>query len=494
MRLLECLLLLVLLIATCKLTVTRLKVFRMLEVSLLLPLPVAILQMLIEGPRWQMYPAYVLAFIFGASWAARNIFHKQLIRRRFAKISSAILVFFMLVIATTAPLLFPVFHFPKPTGPYKIGTVTYHWTDTSRQDIYSKDPSAKRELMAQIWYPATTSSSTHTPYVDNAHATSTGLTKDLGLPSFIFDHLQYVKTNAVASAPVATNKPSFPVLIYLTGLAGFRQSSTFQIENLVSHGYIVVGLDQPYSSAAVTLPGGQTIYSQPEDQAMPYINQSLSPSKDAPVLNEHSLPDGVIPYLAKDATFTLNTLSAMQASSAGSSLAGHFDLHHVGIFGISLGAMTSAETCHEDQRFQACLMMDAAMPADVVASGLQQPSMWITRPASDMQLENKKSGGWPDASVNQTLSTMQRTFDKSTAGNGYYVSISGMFHHNFFDIPYWSPIMPSAGLTGPIKAQRGFDIINDYTLNFFDQKLNGQTSPLLNSSAQTYPEVKFERK
>jgi hypothetical protein len=43
--------------------------------------------------------------------------------------------------------------FPPPTGPYEIGTLTYHWVDTQRGEVFSPDAHARRELMVQIWYP-----------------------------------------------------------------------------------------------------------------------------------------------------------------------------------------------------------------------------------------------------------------------------------------------------------------------------------------------------
>ena len=51
-------------------------------------------------------------------------------------------------------MLVPIFHFPKPTGSYAIGTVTYHWVDLSRPELFTTDPNDHRELMAQVWYPA----------------------------------------------------------------------------------------------------------------------------------------------------------------------------------------------------------------------------------------------------------------------------------------------------------------------------------------------------
>lgn len=54
--------------------------------------------------------------------------------------------------------------------------------------------------------------------------------------------------------------------------------------------------------------------------------------------------------------------------------------------------------------------MDVNMPADVVKSGLQQPTMFITRDASAMHLEHKENGTWSDHDITLTLTTMRAVY------------------------------------------------------------------------------------
>jgi len=263
----------------------------------------------------------------------------------------------------------------------------------------------------------------------------------------------------------------------------------FQVENLVSHGYVVVGLDQPYTAAAVTFPDGQVIKGLAKPQVQSLIDQSISPVANAPRLNGQPLKNGIIPYIAQDIRFTLDQLAVLNSSDPKALFTSRLDLEHVGIFGVSLGAMVAGEACHKDLRLRACLMMDAAMPADVVRSGLQQPTMWLTRPASDMRLERARSGGWSEKDIQQTLSTMQEAYAKAQPGGSYFVSIPGMFHVNFTDAPYWSPFASQLGLTGPIDGQRGFDIVNAYSLAFFDSSLQDRQSLRVTGLSKQYPEV-----
>ncbi len=461
---------------------------------------IAGIQIFIEGPRWQMIPAYALAGLFLLVWLLRNFalagnLLGQIMTNRLSMGLSIGVGILGLVASLALPMIFPVFHFPSPSGSYPIGTVTYHWVDTSRHEIFSPDPNARRELMVQVWYPAQeNSSSTRVPYVPDADALSTDLAPLFHVPGFTFEHFKYVTTHAAPSVPMATDRPRYPVLVFLSGLNGFRQTNTFQVEELVSHGYIVVGLDQPYAAAAVVFPDGHTVAGWTRDQMQPLIEQSINPEEPAPVVNGQALPNGIIPYFAQDVSFTLDQLTALDQSDPNGILTGRLDLQRVGTFGISLGAIVAGEACRTEPRLKACLMLDAAMPADVVQAGLRQPSMWITRDADTMRLERQRSGGWTEKDIRETLTSMRAVFGKSAPGEGYYIQMPGMFHINFTDAPYWSPLLPWLGMIGPFDAQRGFDIVNTYSVAFFDRHLEGRPAALLDGPVKQYPDVQFEKR
>lgn len=74
-------------------------------------------------------------------------------------------------------ILMLVFQFPNPTGPYAIGTLICHWVDATHADIFAADPTNRRELMVQVWYPADAyPASPPAPYMREAEAvTAAGL-------------------------------------------------------------------------------------------------------------------------------------------------------------------------------------------------------------------------------------------------------------------------------------------------------------------------------
>ncbi len=426
-------------------------------------------------------------------WGPRTLARYTASSRARLKWMAVALVILALVIAGALHFAMPVFRFPRPTGTYAIGTLTYHWVDTSRADIFNVDPNARRELMVQIWYPAKAApSATHAPYLQEADAVMAAFARIHDQPRFLFSQFKYVTTNGVSSARVADGQAIYPVLIFLEGLTGFRQMNTFQVEELVSRGYIVVAIDQPGTAATVVFPDGREASGLPVLQSQALIRPSHINGETAPLLHGRTLAArSIVPFLAQDVSFTLDQLAALNQSDPNHVLTGRLDLQRVGVFGVSLGGIVAGVACLHEPRVRACLMMDAPMATDVVATGLAKPGRWITRDAASMRLERQRSGGWSEADIEAHQTSMRAVYE-ALPGPGYFVRVPGAFHSNFTDVPNWTPLAPWLNLAGPMDGQRAHDIINAYSLAFFDRHLAGRAAKLLDGPTPLYPEVLFE--
>jgi hypothetical protein len=195
-----------------------------------------------------------------------------------------------------------------------------------------------------------------------------------------------------------------------------------------------------------------------------------------------------VPYLAADVGFVLDRLTAVNGSDPLGVLTGRIDLRRAGAFGLSLGGEVVAEACRTDPRLLACLPMDVWMPADVLRDGLHRPTMWITRDAATMRSE-----GWTDADVDRTLGTITAAFD-GLSGDGYLVQVPGMFHQDFSDAPFLSPLTGLLGITGPIGAERAHLVVSSYTAAFFDRHLRGLPAPLLDGPSDAFPDAVLHRR
>lgn len=449
---------------------------------------VAVAQVFVEGARWPMVPAYVLSGLFCLAWLWKSTAPTgRSAGRRPNRRRSVALGILGLSASIALPAMSPGVRFPPPSGPYEIGTVTYHWTDADRREVFDADPDARRELMVQIWYPAMGEpSSPRAPYAQDGRALASALSRLHHIPAFVFANLSTFTTNAIPFARVSDKEPRYPVLVFLEGLAGIRQMNTFQVEELVSQGYVVVAVDQPFTAALVVFPDGRQAAGLSKDQADGLIQQSIRPASRAPRLHGPAFEDGIVPYLARDVTFTLDQLTRLNQPDADGLLAGRLDLQRVGIFGVSLGGIVGSEACRVEPRLRACLVMDAPMPAAVVRAGLRQPSMWITRDAETMRLE-----GWAPADVEQHQTTMRAVFER-LPGDGYFVQVRGMYHANLTDTPTWSPLFSRLGVTGPLDERRAHRLINAYSVAFFDRHLRGRSAALLDGAAEQPPEVLLE--
>ena len=403
---------------------------------------------------------------------------------------SAVALLFVATLAI-AVLAFPVPRFPEPTGPFHIGTRTYHWVDTSRPEPFTTDPDDHRELMAQVWYPSdVTLASPAVPYIDHHEVTDVWAGR-FHVPALLLSNIRRAPTHAVADARPAAGR--FPVLVNPAGLGAFRNSSLFWIEDVTSHGYVVVTLDQPGTAAATVFPDGRVIPLMADrtlfDQYMPL---ALSRASDqSPVMHGVPLPGGVIPFLAHDLRFALSQLAVLDQEDV--LLAGHLDTTRAGVFGMSLGGYSGPEACRQDARFRACLAVDAGQTVSVAMSGLTQPVLIMSRDADVMRQERAGSGGWPEHEIAHTLGDERAVFQHARA-DAYFLTMNTMYHVNWTDAPILTPLMSWLGLTGPIDPYRGFAATNAYTVAFFDRYLKAQRSTLLDDPTSDWPEVKVERR
>jgi Platelet-activating factor acetylhydrolase, isoform II len=262
----------------------------------------------------------------------------------------------------------------------------------------------------------------------------------------------------------------------LVGIKGsYRQVQTFQAEDLASHGYVVAALDQPSSVAVVRFPDGREVA----------YDERWDPPHSA-FMDEH------LPYLAGDVSSVLDHLASVGPGSVGA-VTGRIDLEHVGLAGHSFGAVVGAEACRLDRRVRAAVLEDAFMPADVLRDGLRQPVMFITRDADSMRLERREAGGWPESDIVETLGTMRSVYER-LPGDGYFVQVPGMFHLDMTDAALLTPFVPWPGLAGPIGPDRAHEIIDAYSVAFFDRELRGRRARLLDGPSERFPDVRFERR
>jgi predicted dienelactone hydrolase len=398
------------------------------------------------------------------------------------------------VVAIT--LVFPVWPLPKPSGQYAVGVRTLEMRDDSRLGVFAAKPDEPRRLLVRIWYPAQIVSGDPAPYFTAAEtkSTATSLGSLVGFPPF-FTYVRHVKTNSYVDAPLLEGARGLPVAFYSHGYTSYLNQNTVLMEELASHGYIVVSVQHTYDSAATAFPDGTVA---PTDPALTEVSaeQGDRPSQ-ADALAGDTLDarlEGALAYQefavrngdriaiastqtwVADRLFVHDTLQdAPPQAVADISRAGDFD--NVGEVGMSFGGAISGQICTFDPRCAAGVNMDggnfpflsfnANMPAPFLMFHSDVGTLYaaMERPLA----EGKQARGFNEFSY-------ERIAEAGTHADVYRVSLKGAQHLGLSDSSLFVG-QPVAGIlfgTAPANIMIGAQ--NDVIRGFLDRHLRGQAN------------------
>ncbi|OMF40389.1 alpha/beta hydrolase family protein [Paenibacillus peoriae] len=429
--------------------------------------------------RMQMLPTYLVALILSIGFMLRMIKPQSKVRlqTRFKKyVEKGLLA--MVVMALTAGSMIlthvlPTFSLPEPTGKYAIGTISRHLTDPSRDEILSEAPGDKRELMVNVWYPVDPDVAKQKPKESYPAELGEAISLVFGIPKQLFSYLTKIPTHVVQGAEISTTEAKYPVLLFSPGVRSTRFQSMTAVEELVSHGYIVVGMDHPYSSANVSFPDGRNISYTPE----PEFTTSAE-------LYENNVKG--VGIRAADSRFVLDTLTRWNTQDPNQLFEGRLDLEHVGIFGHSYGGATTAETLAQDKRFKAGVSLEGGFWGTVAHSGLQQPFMYMMTGTTAESL--KPSVTQKDKVFYSEFAPDLNAVMTKSQNDTYYLTVDQFFHQSFTDLALISPSL----FAKHIDPVHNIDITRSYVRAFFDQYIKGKQQTLLNGPSPEYPEVSFD--
>jgi hypothetical protein len=425
-----------------------------------------------EGLRWQMYPLYAIttvAFLMSLTDFLRDQKATVVTRPKGWNLTGLILTLLLLTVSTILPALLPVPGAKPPTGPYTIGTRTMVLTDLSRKEIYSgKDE--PRKFMIEIWYPATPPEfgAKPAPWMPEAQIVAPAIADYIHLPHFFLNHLTLAKSSAYENIPANRSDGPYPILVFSHGWNGFRQQSTFLMQELASHGYIVVALEHPYGARLTVFPDGTLAPNNPS--ALP---------KDKPSDEYEDAARILVNQWSGDIGYTLDYLAKLNQNDPDGQLTNLLALEKIGVFGHSTGGGATIQFCGTDSRCKAGLTLDAFMrpvSPDVLDNGTKQPFFYMF------------SELWP---FHRNTELFNRYYDHVDRSN-HMVTLLGADHYDFSDLPAISPLAPQLGLKGPINGMRVQQIIDAYVLAFFDQQFKGIPSTLFDGPQAAYPEIRYD--
>ncbi|MGO4758181.1 hypothetical protein AB4212_57870, partial [Streptomyces sp. 2MCAF27] len=222
-----------------------------------------------------------------------------------------------------------------PTGPYPVGMVELHLVDQGRKERWGP---GDRELMVSVWYPARRETDgASAPYMrpGAAEAFGAGAAQILKVEAGAIDWAGFT-THAREGAGVARGLGRRPVVLYSPGMYNERTLDTSAVVELAGQGYVAVTVDPTYEAHAVEFPDGRVAEASPEI------------GKIEPVADRNK---AALEVRVADVRFVLDRLEVLARGGnpdAGgrqlpSGLGAALDMARVGMFGHSLGGMTTAE-------------------------------------------------------------------------------------------------------------------------------------------------------
>jgi dienelactone hydrolase len=346
----------------------------------------------------------------------------------------------------------PSIALPPPSGRVAVGTVSQRWVDASRPDPFLSGK--RRELMVQLWYPSRhTSGSRPARYLPAR--TARVFERVLGISTPVFER---IGVHAWTGARVASGR--YPVVLFSPGFGTTRAMYTALLEDLASHGFVVLAIDHPYDAAIVEFPGGRLVPQRLDD--------------DTPAARYRDLRIRIA-----DVRFVLDRLPRLNARGR---LAGRLDLRRIGMFGHSLGGAAAAEVMLRDHRVDAGADLDGSFGQRAERDGVRGPFLLITAPR----------GVGNDQAYRAHLRRSQLR-----------LTLRGAEHYTFTDFVFTrAPLAPfvssRAALRkllpiGSIEGRRALAIERRYLAAFFRAHLKGARESLLTRAPAAYPEVSFER-
>ena len=416
----------------------------------------------IEGVHWQMAPIYlaILLLIYPLIRSARNIRSPRIL-------SYPIAILFLLGLAFCFSV--PMFHLPKTTGPYPVAVQNMHFIDPVRIENHPRAPHKPREVAVEIWYPSATTTGPHGTY------------RNLKETDIRSSYQSVLKTDSLLNAPIAAGK--FPVILFNHAWRGFRQRSTYMVQELASQGFIVVGISHPYNAAVTLLHDGTVADGRSQID--------LGSFYDYPILTleqRMSMWNAEMTTQIADNELVLDRLTEINNSPT-NQMAGHIDLTHVGSFGHSFGGNVAAQLAHDDPRVLSAIVLDGVLHGPVGDTGLDKPLFRIKAESPEVPAGSENSP-IQSTRVHAQMSALgegnlARSFHKF---GGYQVVIRGIDHENFTDKGFFSPFHYLTGI-GDIPQSRAAYLINSYAVAFFLQTLKGEKQPLLSNDKPPFPEV-----
>lgn len=386
-----------------------------------------------------------------------------------------------LLTAASIVWLAPAITLPAPEGPFPVGRTRLVITDAARVDPF--DPGHRRDIDIDVWYPASDSAkgAPRAPYLVHGPEEVRSFASRFGDRSLL-DEVIATETHASIDAPVRTGGARLPLIIFSHGYTGSLSASTALLEDLASHGFVVVGITHPYEATAATRSDGTTVSMlddagkirgltqavfdewKDEDATLANVTASTSDAERLRLLRGYFATTprtaDVLRRWVDDGRAVVGQLNAPAKDTPFARVVARTDTSRFGIAGHSMGGVVAADWCLVEPRCAAALNLDGSPQFGAVIDARLNRPMLMAYSARPGRL------GASDVVY------------RRAASRYYRVDVADTKHLDFSDMALW-PLLRARNVTGALPAADAIAATRTIVREYFDQELRGRRSPLL---------------
>jgi dienelactone hydrolase len=315
---------------------------------------------------------------------------------------------------------------PKPSGPYRVGSITHELVDAGRVAHLASEALGRR-LLLKVWYPA--ANATTRPELLWAELRRDARTP---LPMRLLLRCVRARTATVPYAAISPLVRASPLVIYNHGLISFTGENTSLMEELASQGYTVLAIqhaDQLAERRALTRGGGPgTRRARKELERQLTVASVQERAKLAPQYYDGAdNTNRIVIERSADTAFVMDNASTALAGIPGLQPES-VDASAAHLVGFSLGGAVATVTAERDPRARSVANLDGGLYGSHNAREIRVPYLMMYSAAND--------GG----------------NDGLPPGHAQRVAPAGTTHLNYHDVAALLPVLRYLRATGSTNA------------------------------------------
>jgi predicted dienelactone hydrolase len=377
----------------------------------------------------------------------------------------------------------PTFELPVPDGPHRVGVRAFELIDDGRRGLLGTPAGEPRRLPIRVWYPAANDAQGPSrPYLESFEAMALGRNFVRG-PHF-FAYLSRIDTHSILEARVKRAPGAWPVVLYNHGYWCYPEQNTAMMEQLASHGYVVVSIGHPGDSIEARFADGTVV--QPYDArdelrdaelragAAAYTSRTTGDARMAALKRfeagtmAHRLGQSALIW-RDDNLFVFQALRSARVPERAREIAAAVDYETLAVIGMSFGGSTAPAVCEALPECKAAVNLDGeSFDFSMYNDELRAPLLMLLtgQPFNEAQFK--------DPNVNPNDYAYELWAHAGERRDIVRMRVATLKHLGLLDLLLSARRPWNDKMYGSIDGRRGVALYDEAVLRFLDQYARGR--------------------